>query len=464
MISSKSNPRPFPVKTIPGQVSSRPGTRGNLPSLRRCQVVTPYPVVSAAWRLCTKGRFKPHTVLDLGAGDGRFALYGKYGSYLGYELDPKVRTLTLPRNAKIRCRDALEAKGEFELAIGNPPFMRVQDLDSLWRDRARRLIKQEAGVDPGPLGNLACYFLWFATLRTSADGRVCMVLPSDWIQKAATRALRSYILKHKWKVTLFELPSTVDFDIGKRANAGITLIEKNESCSTVSLVKLRADLRPRKGGGSRRLISTRGHSPRSDHLYAFRGLSPGSRNWFVLTEAERIEARIPLDAVWPAVGTLRPLPNTFTTLTRAAFTARYVRAGLRCWLLRTDSPGLDSAVRAWLDSVPKSIQENSTCGARAVWYDYTVPIPGKVLYSSAYSSSRGLKVVSNPSGVVHLGTVHAIHIGTPRQSPSRLVNYLKSWNFARGSVPWVGGMRRIEVGQMNSILSAYTESPRSAGR
>ena len=56
--------------------------------LDRCQVDTPVGVVQSAWNRVRELRpGKVGKVVDLGAGDGRFATYGLYESYVGYEID-----------------------------------------------------------------------------------------------------------------------------------------------------------------------------------------------------------------------------------------------------------------------------------------------------------------------------------------------------------------------------------------
>ena len=75
--------------------------------LDRCQVDTPADVVRSTWEHVRKLRpGKIGKVIDLGAGDGRFAQYGCYGSYVGYEVDvDRCSGARLPKNAKLvnRC-------------------------------------------------------------------------------------------------------------------------------------------------------------------------------------------------------------------------------------------------------------------------------------------------------------------------------------------------------------------------
>jgi hypothetical protein len=189
-----------PAKATLGRLGRRPGTPGDRPRLKRCQVRTPPELVAALWRLVRSRRSKPGSVLDLGAGDGRFSRKGSYTSYTGYELEPGQLSEPLPEKAKIVVADALLARGKFSVAIGNPPFMRVQDLSTRWRKRARSVIRDATGIDPGPSCNLYVYFLWFSLIHTGSRGIVALVVPTDWTCKPSGKPLRTYIKRLGWSV------------------------------------------------------------------------------------------------------------------------------------------------------------------------------------------------------------------------------------------------------------------------
>jgi hypothetical protein len=55
--------------------------------LQRCQVETPSDLVRATWRHVHDFRKELAKVVDFGAGNGRFAHYGNYREYIGYEID-----------------------------------------------------------------------------------------------------------------------------------------------------------------------------------------------------------------------------------------------------------------------------------------------------------------------------------------------------------------------------------------
>jgi predicted RNA methylase len=57
--------------------------------LSHSQVDTPQDVVSLFWKIAHRYRERFTDVLDLGAGDGRFAIGGSYKQYVGLEIDKR---------------------------------------------------------------------------------------------------------------------------------------------------------------------------------------------------------------------------------------------------------------------------------------------------------------------------------------------------------------------------------------
>ena len=113
--------------------------------LARSQVSTPLYVVKLFWCITRRYRSRFSRVLDLGAGDGRFALGGRYASYEGVEIDTTRRPLTeLPQHATVRYQCAFKHDGRgYAACIGNPPYVRHHDLDATWRDSVAKRIGPE---------------------------------------------------------------------------------------------------------------------------------------------------------------------------------------------------------------------------------------------------------------------------------------------------------------------------------
>jgi len=70
--------------------------------LSRSQVSTPRDIVRLFWDITGNYRSRLHRVLDLGAGDGRFAFGGDYDDYTGIEIDRTRPSADLPSRARIK--------------------------------------------------------------------------------------------------------------------------------------------------------------------------------------------------------------------------------------------------------------------------------------------------------------------------------------------------------------------------
>ena len=124
--------------------------------LDRCQVDTPDPLVAATWAHVAALRSEVGKVVDFGAGDGRFARHGSYEVYVGYEIDAdRCAGTVLPTNAALLNRCAFSDEiTDAALCIGNPPFVRNQDLPFGWRQHASQVLERSrAWPTPGNISS-----------------------------------------------------------------------------------------------------------------------------------------------------------------------------------------------------------------------------------------------------------------------------------------------------------------------
>ena len=176
--------------------------------LERCQVDTPATVVAATWKHVR--RLRPGgvgTVLDLGAGDGRFAQQGVYESYVGYEIDAR------------RCARGTVAA---QRAVAQPMCILRSPL------RCRRVYRQspvrQESADPaelapeGPwrtratdgcfaLGSGECLAVLLLERPCLSEGRwSCGPGCSVRVGVASSaEALRNYIREQRWTVCVYRL-------------------------------------------------------------------------------------------------------------------------------------------------------------------------------------------------------------------------------------------------------------------
>lgn len=426
--------------------------------LDRCQVDTPAEVVEAVWRHIAERRRQVGKVVDFGAGDGRFASFGQYKTYIGYEIDlDRCRESKLPRRATLvnRCAftDWIE---DADVCLGNPPYVRNQDLPEGWRERAASVILERTGVAISGLANAWQYFALLALASTKRDGLVALVIPFEWVSRPSARALRGYIERNKWYVATHRLCDET-FQ-GVLTTSSVTVIDKAESSGRWDYFEEGHD------GEYRELVSPSGtkagvldytkRSAKADLVaYVKRGLSPGTQEVLTLTEGERVHCglRVNLDVV-PCVTSLRSLTSDCLMLTDTIFRNRFRDNGRKCWLVRTDRPP-STRLQAYLDSVPEAKRETNTCLLRDEWWKFKMPEQPSVIVASGFRGMRP-KAVVNKIGASAVGAVFGVY-GLSASRAKSLAGYLASIDLRGRIVMHSNGLRKLEPRQLYSLISEF---------
>jgi len=424
--------------------------------LDRCQVDTPDHLVSATWAHVSRLRTKVGKAIDFGAGDGRFAQVGAFDSYVGYEIDPqRCKKATLPPNAIMVNQCAFsEAIDDADVCIGNPPFVRNQDLPSGWRQRVSTLLRERTGISLSGLANAWQYFFLLSLTTVKDDGLVSLVIPYEWVSRPSSKVLRDYIYSNGWAVSVYRLVDTT-FD-SVLTTSSITIVDKADRSGQWSFFEEKAD-------GSYRALPSASGSIRGVLTYArrqdgtinapraIRGLSPGTQKVLTLTEGERVRTglRIGRDVV-PCVTSLRSIPSSATELDTTTFNKYYRAAGQKCWLLRVDKP-LSSQLLAYLKQVPPSDYQTSTCLERERWWEFKMPEIPNLLMSQSFRG-RFPKAVENTISARAVGGVCGIYNVSKKQS-SKLSTGLDELDIRPRIVAHSNGLRKIEINQLNTLLT-----------
>jgi hypothetical protein len=421
--------------------------------LASCQIETPFTVVDLAWKLARtlrrSGKFG--SVIDFGAGDCRFARDHKFfDSYLGIERDPsRFESIRLPPNAKVELGDALlkEFKN-YDLCIGNPPYVRHHHLDPHWRSEVR---KEFAKFDLRlkATANAFVLFLAKALFSTKDDGLIVQVIPYEWVTRPSALELRKFIQDKGWAVTVLRFSADIFPNV--LTTASITIIDKADKTGLWRFGVIDSD------GAIKDVANPSGndsevltYSPRSSKYFALRGLSPGGQEIFVLTEEERLFHGLHKNIdVMPAITSLRNVPLEENLLDEVRFNKYYVQKGRRCWLIQTQVPHISQALSQYILSVKDGWKKYSTCTTRSVWYQYrSHPIPDLLIASGFTGDSP--KIVINEVNAVAVGAVYAIF--ATGQDFGLLRRKLTNFNFREKVVSHANNLKKIEVNQLNAVL------------
>jgi hypothetical protein len=424
--------------------------------LDRCQVDTPHDLVAATWRAVQERRERVGTVVDFGAGDGRFARQGRYESYVGYEIDwSRCLPDTLPENATVAHRCAFSDVVEnADLAIGNPPFVRNQDLPSGWRQKVTEQLEARSGVALSGLANAWQYFFLLSLLSVADDGLCAVVIPYEWVSRPSAARLREFIRSNGWNVDVYRIADAT-FG-GVLTTSSITIVDKRDAAGRWRFF---AD---DDAGGFRQLLSesgsAEGHIPyvsaratSYDAPRAVRGLSPGSQQVFTLTEAQRARFGLVVDQdVVRCVTSLRHIPVALRLLDEAAFDRHFRQAGQRCWLLNVaHSPG--ARLRAYLDSIDEAQRATSTCRERPLWWKFKIPPVPDLLVATSFKGPLP-KICANPVHARAVGGVAGIFGLTPDAGHAFMAT-MADLDIRDRIVAHANGLRKIEINQLNALLA-----------
>jgi hypothetical protein len=432
--------------------------------LDRCQVDTPTDVVSAVWRHVAERRQHVGKVIDFGAGDGRFARAASYDTYVGYEIDlDRSAGFKLPRRATVvhQCAFA-DVIDDADLCIGNPPYVRNQDLPEGWRQRAAEVIQQRTGVTTSGLANAWQYFALLALASTKTNGLVAQVIPFEWVSRPSARALRSYVRKNGWDVAVYRLRDET-FQ-GVLTTSSITIIDKRNPSGRWQYFEEDHDGKYRKlpspSGTTTGVLSyARRASTQNETLFVRRGLSPGTQEVLTLTEGERARfgLRVDIDVV-PCVTSLRSVGAECLTLTRSVFHRRFRDAGMKCWLIRTDCTP-SRALKVYLNGVPKEKRDTRTCSLRDEWWKFSMPESPVVIVASGFRGCRP-KAVVNAVGACAVGAVFGIY-GLSHAQARRIVKHFARIDLTGRIVPHSNGLRKIEPRQLHTLVGRFVSRLRS---
>ena len=427
--------------------------------LDRCQVDTPKEVVQSTWKHVRKLRQgNIGKVIDFGAGDGRFALYGQFECYIGYEIDAgRCVGDRLPKNAKLVNRCAFtHLTADADVCIGNPPFVRNQDIPASWRDQVRAVVRKRTGVQISGLANAWQYFFLNALASVKVDGLVALIVPFEWLSRPAARALRTYIREQQWNVYVYKLREAGFARV--LTTASITVVDKAGRDG-------RWELRDETPNGHDRPLASptgsnvevleylRGADLPVGRPRAKRGLSPGTQSVLTLTEEQRKRFSLSVDRdVTPCVTSMRYLPPGVSEVDEDAFKIHYVEGGRRCWLIRTDqTPSLE--LEAYLSNVPDSERRTKTCLGRPEWWRFKMPETPSALFAQGFRG-KFPKVVRNTVGAYAVGGVCGIYKATGEQIDA-LREKLCELDLRDHVVAYSSGFYKVEINQINALLAKY---------
>lgn len=96
--------------------------------------------------------------------------------------------------------------GKMDFVVGNPPYVRVHNLDDSYED-----VKQFS-FSSGGMTDLYLSFYELGFRMLAANGKLCYITPSSWLNSVAAFCMRKYIVMRKNLVSLIDLGHFQPFD------------------------------------------------------------------------------------------------------------------------------------------------------------------------------------------------------------------------------------------------------------
>jgi hypothetical protein len=430
--------------------------------LSESQVETPPDVVTLFWELARARRPSLGPVLDLGAGDGRFNSGGHFRKYTGIEIDRrKILSAGILQRGVLIGGCAFKHNGRnYAACIGNPPYVRHHDIESPWKGKTVERLNREMGVELSQHCNLYLYFMCLGLLKSRPDGLLGLVIPYEWVSRPSAKAVREYIKEKGWSVDVYRFSYPI-FS-GVLTTASVTFVDKASQSGCWSYFDVDRDhkITPRVGvADSRRGVLD---YARRGKIWAMRGLSPGSQQIFTLTEGQRVHYGLSKRDVTPCITAMRHLPREMPVLSAKTFREYYVDTGERCWLVNSHRSPLSSRLAAYLKCIPKNRRDTYTCRNQQPWYRFR-PHPAPRLLVSSGFTSFGPKVLINSVKAIAVGSAFGVH-GYDGFSVRRLRQFLMSLDFESRVVAHAKTLKKVEVGQLNSVLNAFAVEEQKRGK
>ena len=179
------------------------------------QVFTPPKVVAFMLDLCqNKGR-----ALEPSAGDGAFfeLLKARHADCVGIEIDPQVA----PAGSEVRDFFDYPLSEQFDTIIGNPPYVRFQDVAV---DTRKRL---KSDLFDGR-SNLFLFFIEKCVRHLKPGGELVFIVPRELIKLTAAKKLNAWLYEQGSITHFYETGDTRVFD-EHTPNCAIFRFEKGRS-------------------------------------------------------------------------------------------------------------------------------------------------------------------------------------------------------------------------------------------
>lgn len=420
---------------------------------RNWKVSTPPSEISLFWKITHQHKKSFDRVLDMGSGDGRFSNDGNYNNYLGVEIDKKISPISKnPKTSFVHDCVFEHKKENYSACIGNPPYLRHNEISSRWREKINSRFSETLGIQFDKRSNIYTYFILLGLEKTEPNGLVSLITPYEWAFIPSAKPIRDYISTNNWSVYVYRFNYL--FFEGVLTTASISIINKKCSDGVWNYYDIDKNHKITKVN-----TFTDTGKPALEYedrgkVWAMRGLSPGTKKVFTLSETERKKLKLTKKDVSPCVTSFRELPKNIKKLDNNSFEKYFVSTDKKCWLIRTDRK-LTKPLKKYVQKVPIENRNSWTCLNQKPWYRYKPHPTPKLLMSSAFKKA-GPCILRNEINAIAVGSVLGIHTNS-NMNIEKLHKKLLGFDFNSRIIPREQGLKKIAIKQVNAVLNYLDE-------
>jgi adenine-specific DNA-methyltransferase len=374
---------------------------------------------------------------------------------------------------------------QFDVVLGNPPFIRYQNFPEPSRSIAMKFL-QKQGLRPNRLTNIWVPFVVGAMSMLREGGRLAMVVPAELLQVSYAAQLRQRLADSFRSITIYAC-NEMFFDNAEQevvlllAEGKTSCIDPTNKCD-ISLVAansvaevLRSNPRSTKNRPQPKYVqhSTEkwlkyfldaeeidfmralrehvGVGTLSEHATVDVGVVTGNNGFFVLNQ-QQVEEFDVADFVVPLVGRSSQLSGT---VLRKKELDSLAKEGKPVYLLHLSEHSLDDFTpglrRMIAEGEDRGVQRGYKCSIREPWYNVpAVWEPDCFFFRQIYDFPR---VVINKAAATSTDTIHRVRCTAPvAKIASNLYTHMTAASAEIEGRSYGGGVLELEPTEAERLL------------
>lgn len=376
---------------------------------------------------------------------------------------------------------------QFDIILGNPPFIRYQNFPEAQRKMAIDILSKN-GFHPNKLTNAWLLFLLVSILHLNEEGKLAMVIPAELLQVGYAAETRVFLSNFFHSITIITFKKLAFqgiqqevvlllCDKSKKSPNGINLVELYDSNQLPSLseIKSPSKFKPIDHDTDkwtqyfldrdeilllRKLKRNEKISRLGKLLEVDVGVVTGNNDFFVVNK-ETVENYQLQQHVIPLVGRSAQLNGGFNFTEKKWNELR--DGNNQCFLFSFDDPiekTLPVGVEKYLKIGKKNaVPEGYKCRVRKMWQSVpSVWIPDAFLFRQIHLYPR---MVLNESNAVSTDTIHRVRFKNNINKEKLMVSFHNSLTFAFCEVlgrSYGGGVLELEPSEAEDLPIPYLSS------